>query len=259
MKCDDSSCCLPKVVQEVDWLPDPVLDNTELHFKPFSDVYKKIETTDDSRPSNQELQNRASEEDQVSCTNELITSMPWFLHIKMQLLKSNISHTTHTQIQTLLSQTKRCFCDVYFQGCKTSLLTAQRAKCVATCKECLKPRVVYAQNPKSITNKDLLDIEMSVTEYDYTCGSQLLPTFHPLFKKVFVRIGLNCGSPVEFSFYSSTVKEGMLGMPDICCHCGGHQASRPQALLTTYKIVLPICERCEALGKKAITKMPRHT
>ena len=52
-KCGDENCCLPSTltVEEMKWLPDPVIDETDPdHFKPYSEV-KNIETTEDDRPS----------------------------------------------------------------------------------------------------------------------------------------------------------------------------------------------------------------
>ena len=50
----------------MDWLPDPVLDDSGLHYKPFSDVFRKMQTTDVSRPSNSNVVDKVSEDEQVS-------------------------------------------------------------------------------------------------------------------------------------------------------------------------------------------------
>ena len=51
-KCDKPDCCLPAEVpkEELCWLPDPVLDDSGCHFKPYEDV-KSCPTTEDHRPS----------------------------------------------------------------------------------------------------------------------------------------------------------------------------------------------------------------
>lgn len=74
-----------------------------------------------------------------------------------------------------------------FQGCKTSFLTAKRAQRVAVCNECHKPRVVYCLEPWKVSQKELLDLHVCIREFDYTCGSHLLPSSHYLYKKVCIQ------------------------------------------------------------------------
>ena len=66
-KCDNEECCQPKVVeQNLHWLPDPVLDDSGLHYRPFGEVFGKGPTTDDERPSNRPFEGKVTEEEQVS-------------------------------------------------------------------------------------------------------------------------------------------------------------------------------------------------
>ena len=67
------------------------------------------------------------------------------------------------------------------------------------------------------------------------------------YEQVFVRLALTCGTPMEFPYYSSKV-----GIPDICAFCGDSGGSRPQELCAQYKVVLPICKKCE---EKPIRRM----
>ena len=76
-----------------------------------------------------------------------------------------------------------------------------------------------------------------------------------VFIHVFVRRALNCGSPIEWPYYTSP----KVGLPDICVHFGEGGASRPQELVTQFKVVLPFCDKCAEAGKKALTARPRPT
>ncbi len=70
--------------------------------------------------------------------------------------------------------------------------------------------------------------------------------------QVFVRIAMNCGDPIEVSYYSG--KD--IGRPDVCCYCGEEGAERDQELVKKYKTVLPMCKTCGE-HKQPIVKRPR--
>jgi hypothetical protein len=60
-KCGSSTCdycspprCSPDVFQGLSFLPDPLLDSTGSHFKPFDDVYGKQPNSEKDRPPDQE-------------------------------------------------------------------------------------------------------------------------------------------------------------------------------------------------------------
>ena len=62
---------------------------------------------------------------------------------------------------------------------------------------------------------------------------------------VFVRLQLNCGMPIEFTYYSSSA----ITRKDLCCHCATEGIERDQEVLKQYKVVLPVCELCKSAGK----------
>ena len=57
---------------------------------------------------------------------------------------------------------------------------------------------------------------------------------------VFVRLQLCCTSPIEFTYYSSS-----LGNQSVCSYCAMEGAEKDQVLLKSYKVVLPICAECK--------------
>jgi hypothetical protein len=65
MKCKDTSCCQPAVLEGLNYLPDPVLEEVSLHYKPFSAVYG-TETTDADRGALKFSVQKVTEEEQVN-------------------------------------------------------------------------------------------------------------------------------------------------------------------------------------------------
>ena len=117
------------------------------------------------------------------------------------------------------------------------------------CSECSKPRCIFSTNKLSAQEKCLLD---HVKEnYEYRCGSTLMPPEHSLHGKVFLRIMQRCSNHIEIAYYSC--KQEYDG---VCCYCASSDASRPQEFLERFHTVLPICENCR-LSKAVVTMMPK--
>ena len=94
-KCNDTSCCLPKQVENIHWLPDPVLDDTGDHYRPFDEVYG-TETNDDNRPGNQPFNGRVTAEEQVSSFPQLNLSTLYFLIKYLYSVLANLKSMTAT-------------------------------------------------------------------------------------------------------------------------------------------------------------------
>lgn len=135
------------------------------------------------------------------------------------------------------------------QGCPNSLLTAQRVRDVIICSECSKPRCIFSSNKLSAQEKRLL--EQVKENYEYSCGSPIVPPEHSLYGTVFVRIMQRCSDHIELAYYSC--KQEYDG---VCCYCVSSDASKPQEFLQTFHTVLPICENCR-LSKAVVTRMPK--
>ena len=100
--------------------------------------------------------------------------------------------------------------------------SAQTARLLVLCTECLKPRVLYSKQ-KLIFNEEEA-VQRSIESILYSCGSTLkglqvqrLPTdqisFEDLFDRVFVRENISCDDCIEIPYYSSYKFE------DICIYC----------------------------------------
>lgn len=60
-------------------------------------------------------------------------------------------------------------------------------------------------------------------------GFFVINTGHVLQGKVFVKLQLNCQSPIEFSYYSS----GINGKLDLCCYCKAEGVQQDKELKKT--------------------------
>lgn len=91
-------------------------------------------------------------------------------------------------------------------------LSAQTARGVVHCVECRKPRLFYSKT--KLTDRQSLLVAKCVSEFDYTCGSDLVNPEIASLKGVLTRKNMTCGNPVEMCYYSSK-----LGQLEICCYC----------------------------------------
>ncbi|VDI69131.1 Hypothetical predicted protein [Mytilus galloprovincialis] len=125
----------------------------------------------------------------------------------------------------------------------------QNARSVVVCVECRKPRIVYSNH--KLTDRQQISVTISTSEYEYTCGSPLLPPTNTMHKKVMCKLNLNCNSHVELAYYGSG-----LGQLDICSFCGGPEADTNVELKKQYKTVLPLCKTCESKGIAPFIQRP---
>ena len=142
---------------------------------------------------------------------------------------SDTDDTTHPSLQEKASRNR-----LEEQGCDSSMFTAQRVRLTVNCSECGKPRCLYSRTALSTGDQDRLKMELE--QFEYSCGSPVLPPESKLHGTVFVKLAINCSDHVEFAYYSAK-----LNLHGVCCHCGAEDASKPQALLAKYFVVLPIC------------------
>lgn len=130
--------------------------------------------------------------------------------------------------------------------------SAQTARKLVLCSECLKPRVVYSRLKLKIDEEYAL--ERTLAGVLFTCGSSLkelevehIPSdplyVQTLMERAFVRENLTCDEPVEVSYYSSEKFQ------DLCIHC----ACVADAVEGAY----PICQYCKDNGKLLVLKRKR--
>ena len=133
---------------------------------------------------------------------------------------------------------------------ESAFQSAQTARATVICTECQKPRVIYSN--KKLSSRQEVLLAVTVSEYEYSCGSKLFPPNDPsLLQSLTIKPHLSCNHPIEVANYGSDV-----GKKDLCAYCGSANAYKDAALTTKYKTVLPICEACLAEGKEIFTQRP---
>lgn len=104
--------------------------------------------------------------------------------------------------------------------------SAQTARSLILCCECLRPRVVYFQ--RRLSYLETSAISWTIEGFLYTCGTTLHgvevqsrrddpPTMSTLFQRVFVCENLTCEDPVEVPYYSCEAFP-MIGVHCACPH-----------------------------------------
>ncbi|KAK3097052.1 hypothetical protein FSP39_005923 [Pinctada imbricata] len=127
-----------------------------------------------------------------------------------------------------------------------SILVAGKVRSVIICGECGKRRVVYAK--QRLSAEQCICLDRVQEELAYTCGSHLLPETHRFKDTLIVRLGLNCSSSIETTYYSNVTQS----FTSICFYCGDsdiHESEDIRRLKEEYSIVRPICFSCVQLGK----------
>lgn len=190
-----------------------------MHYKAYHDV-NHLDTTEDDRPSLKIKQNK-----------------PATKHATVDVEVPQASSEPDASQVTIMPFADSLMCSV------------QTARSIVTCIECTKPRVIYSR--QKLSERQNVSVVISLSEYDYTCGSALLPPSHPLAHKIMCRDNLSCATPVEIPFYGSGI-----GRLDICCFCGTEGGEVDTELKRKYKTVLPICHTCRENGKLLIVQRP---
>lgn len=249
-KCTDPACCRRKPeVQEIKWLPDPVLGVDKNHYKSFADVYG-TETTDCDRPTAVTKSVKVVSTKRTSTTSctGVDSGNQTVLDPSGSCLTTVVGVTKakagSAGVQPLYDPT------VYADA---GMYTAQNARAIVECVDCRKPRVVYA-NSCTWISKFKLDLALLLSEYDYTCGAVITPPGHPLHGKVFTRIEMTCESYIELAFYSTSNNVGK--KPGLCCYCAAENTPRDLDLISRYKTVLPICTQCKLTGYEPVCMRP---
>ena len=100
-----------------------------------------------------------------------------------------------------------------------SAQTARTVQLVARCVDCEKPRVIYASQKLTETEKVLLQQLLDL--FEYSCGGSLQELKSPddcpeneLLEKVYVRANITCTSAVEIPYFSVGC------FKDVCYNCG---------------------------------------
>lgn len=222
-KCRDENCCLPPRLrdEQMQWLPDPVLNETKDHYKSYNEV-KGTETNESDRPS---LKAKPIKEKKLN-------------------LRATVNVTTSNPVNDIFEEE-----EFEVPTPDAHLCITQNARAIVECVECRKPRVVYSHH--KLTERQIMSFTISISEYEYTCGSPLLPPTNSMSKKVMSRLNINCDSHVELAYYGSG-----LGQVDICSVCAEPEADTNAELKKQYKTVLPLCKTCEGNGRVPFIQRP---
>ena len=62
---------------------------------------------------------------------------------------------------------------------------------------------------------------------------------------------MHCKSPIEWAYYNASKTNTR---KDVCCHCSKIGAKVDSDKKKLYKSVLPVCDQCEAQGKKILKR-----
>ena len=154
----------------------------------------------------------------------------------------------HSHIPSLRNETRAI--SVEQQGCPNSKLNKQNARGYLKCARCQKPRVIYSL--KKLNQREDRALERIKRMYgsQYECGCILVPEGETALEgKVFTRVMMSCGTPVETPYFTSNL---IKTAKDICRHCGvGNVAVEPE-LLAKHSRVIPSCQKCRAQGKDVL-------
>ena len=223
-KCKEKNCCLPPRLtnEQMQWLPDPVLNETKEHYKSYNEV-KGTETNESDRPT---LKAKPMKE----------KGLNFGKNAELNVTQENPEIDVHEE-------------EFGVPAPDAHLCITQNATAIVECVECRKPRVVYSHH--KLTDRQLMSFTISISDYEYTCGSPLLPPTNSMYKKVMCRLNVTCNSHVELAYYGSG-----LGQLDICSVCGGPEADTNIELKKQYKTVLPLCKTCECKGISPFVQRP---
>ena len=105
---------------------------------------------------------------------------------------------------------------------RKDIIVSSKVRCVLTCQECFKPRCVYSKSKLTCEGKSAIE-ELQDSRL-YTCGSSLFPPESPVSNTICVRESLTCSSPMELSYYSSTLVHFL----PVCYWCGLDPSKRPR-------------------------------
>ena len=129
----------------------------------------------------------------------------------------------------------------------SSIFTNTRVREFIQCFQCGKMRCLYSE--RALSAEDKIACQIAIDDWDYSCGSPLVPEDNILYNKVFVREKINCEMPMELAYYSC--RKSNTNNNDTCYWCGhdNELAEPPESLKLKYKSLFPCCTLCQSAGK----------
>ena len=135
-----------------------------------------------------------------------------------------------------------------------AILTNTKVRDIIQCFQCGKFRCLYSEKALTATQKP--EFQHITNDWDYSCGSTLVPEDHALYNILFAREKITCESPIELAYYSSRKNY----FP-VCYWCGYEQGlvDIPTHVSSKYKFVFPLCSICQAAGKEFFRRVEIKT
>ena len=153
------------------------------------------------------------------------------------------------------------------QDSTNKIISRPLARGVVSCKDCMKPRLIYSTTspsrmvppvvdgvvptPQQVADcqrmaKDVLQDAMQSTSY--VCGAPVLDPDHPFHSVFQAQSTLTCSDPVEPFFYSCHPggRSGLSAL--LCCFCALGDGLVDDELKSQFKTVLPVCGACIVEG-----------
>ncbi|UZO26953.1 uncharacterized protein OCT59_019163 [Rhizophagus irregularis] len=128
----------------------------------------------------------------------------------------------------------------------SSILVNTRVREFIQCFQCGRMRCLYSE--RALSAEDKIACQIAIDNWDYSCGSPLVPEDHILYNKVFVREKISCETPMELAYYSCRKSNVNC---DVCYWCGhdNELAVPSESLKSKYKSLYPCCNLCRNAGK----------
>ncbi|GBC20243.2 hypothetical protein GLOIN_2v1778764 [Rhizophagus irregularis DAOM 181602=DAOM 197198] len=128
----------------------------------------------------------------------------------------------------------------------SSIFTNTRVHEFIQCFQYGKIRCLYSEC--ALSAEDKIACQISIDDWDYSCGSPFVPKNNILYNKIFVREKISCEMPMELAYYScrKSTNNG-----DTCYWCGhdNELVEPPESLKLKYKSLFPCCTLCRSAGK----------
>ena len=135
-----------------------------------------------------------------------------------------------------------------------AVLTNTKVRDIIQCFQCGKLRCLYSE--KVLTNAQQSLFKCIIDDWDYSCGSSLIPKGHKLYNILFVYEKISCESPIELAYYSSR-KNNL----SINYWCGYDQEllEFPIYMILKYKFVFPLCSIWQSKRKNFFAQIEIKT
>lgn len=125
-------------------------------------------------------------------------------------------------------------------------LTTARARALAWCSDCSKPRLIYSE--RALCENAYKDLMLFLDRFQYTCGSPVVPEGHDLKAIVFIKTHIRCHDAVSAQYYSAGDRLGSSFVRELCFYCGSTDVLEEPEVAAQFASFSPRCLRCKSMG-----------